>query len=485
MDDVRTGNTAGGRIVYSKDLRRLVRVDDAEVTDGKDPDRYLSVKPEDMDVFADPEERVPFIVLPGEQIHTVLSTREPRRLALQCRDGGKVYNGIAKTDLSRALPATIQWAPPGQGIAVTEIGAPTDRVRVIVSPRTSPSGEAMGQSPHEILGFVRTGDGWKAATVCVIPVREELFSRAKGLLETDALADATVFVVGLGSGGSPIAWELPKQGVMHFDIMDHDRLETGNVVRHMAGISDVGRLKTDVMREMILEKNPFAEVRAWDCKVSWNNTEFLRRIIRRADVVVIATDNRESRVILNKLCVEENTPCIIAAAFRRAHGGQVLRVRPHESPCYQCFLGALPEQAAYERVSNQEQADEVAYSDRPVAVEPGLSTDIAPISLMVVKLVIQELLKGKETTLKSLDEDLSAPWYIWLNRREKDTDFENLEPLECSVDGMHVLRWYGVDLPRNTGCPCCGDYVGETAARDGVEVSGDDAAEFAEQAAAI
>jgi len=84
-----------------------------------------------------------------------------------------------------------------------------------------------------------------------------------------------------------------------------------------------------------------------------------------------------------------------------------------------------------------------------------------------------------------LDEDLSAPWYIWLNRREKDTDYERLEPLECNVDGMHVLRWYGVDLPRDTGCPCCGDYVGETAAKDGVEVSGDDAAEFAEQARAI
>ena len=77
---------------------------------------------------------------------------------------------------------------------------------------------------------------------------------------------------------------------------------------------------------------------------------------------------------------------------------------------------------------------------------------------MVAKLIIQELLKDTKTTLRSLDDDLVAPWYLWLNRREIDTQYESLEPLEFNVDGMHVLRWYGVAIERHPGCPVCGNF---------------------------
>ena len=77
---------------------------------------------------------------------------------------------------------------------------------------------------------------------------------------------------------------------------------------------------------------------------------------------------------------------------------------------------------------------------------------------MVCKLVIQELLKGKETTLRSLDDDLVAPLYLWFNRREKGTDQENWQPLEFDWNGMHVMRWYGVAIPRDPKCPVCGDF---------------------------
>jgi hypothetical protein len=135
-----------------------------------------------------------------------------------------------------------------------------------------------------------------------------------------------------------------------------------------------------------------------------------------------------------------------------------------------------------QEIASPEQAERVAYADRPVAVEAGLSADIAPISLMVVKLVLQELLRDKPTTLRSLDEDLTSPWYFWLNRREQDTEYARLTPLADNVDGMHVLRWYGVAFERKAACPCCGDYLSHTAAEHGVEVTDADAALFEETA---
>ena len=178
----------------------------------------------------------------------------------------------------------------------------------------------------------------------------------------------------------------------------------------------------------------------------------------QSDITICATDDMPSRLIINRLCIEEHTPCIFAGAFRRAYGGQILVVRPGISPCYQYFVMSIPEKAQDMEVSSSSHAESLAYTDRPVPIEPGLSNDIAPIGTMVVKLLIQELLRGKQTSFDSLNEDLVANWYIWLNRREKETSYESLNPLEYNVDGMSILRWYGIDLRRHENCPVCGKF---------------------------
>jgi hypothetical protein len=76
---------------------------------------------------------------------------------------------------------------------------------------------------------------------------------------------------------------------------------------------------------------------------------------------------------------------------------------------------------------------------------------------MTVKLALQELLcDAPATTLRNLDEDLSAHWYVWLNRRDPGSQYELLEPLAYHRDGMHIMRWYGIQYGRVPGCPVCG-----------------------------
>jgi len=116
----------------------------------------------------------------------------------------------------------------------------------------------------------------------------------------------------------------------------------------------------------------------------------------------------------------------------------------------------LPE-VANDVVVSSNIAERISYSDHPVAVEPGLSNDISPAIMMSVKLIIQELLKSNQTTtLRSLDEDLIAPWYLWLNRRENGTPYENLKPLGYDINGLKILRWYGIEINRDPHCPVCG-----------------------------
>ena len=66
-----------------------------------------------------------------------------------------------------------------------------------------------------------------------------------------------------------------------------------------------------------------------------------------------------------------------------------------KSLCFQCFINSLPKQERDTEMTSIERAEGLAYTDKPVPIEPGLSTDIAPINQMVVKLAIQELLRGR------------------------------------------------------------------------------------------
>jgi molybdopterin/thiamine biosynthesis adenylyltransferase len=398
------------------------------------------------------------IIIAGDLVKKLSKSHDSVDVHFLSWDDGDVYNLFQNKKYENSVPGTLHWADSQKNVMVHEIGKTEDVVRVSFHlPETNSKRPSSADSPKAV-GYVRYIKEWKVVPVQIVPVKDELYSRFGGLLETDVFANKRVFIAGQGSGGSVISIELANSGFMYFYLMDHDRLWIGNVMRHVTGISYVGRYKTKAMAQLIKDKNPYAKVYTWEERISWDNVETVSSIVKESDIIVCATDNRPSKLILNRLCVEENKPCIFAGAFRRAYGGQILFVKPNISLCYQCFLMHLPEQAEDEEISNPEHAEELAYTDRPVPIEPGLSTDIKPISVMVAKLIIQELLKDTKTTLRSLDDDLVAPWYLWLNRREIDTQYESLEPLEFNVDGMHVLRWYGVAIERHPGCPVCGNF---------------------------
>jgi len=421
------------------------------------------------------------IVLPTEILQDSAGRTGHRSLRLRRRDGGQVYSAICLHENADVVSGTIHVVAPSQHVDVARIGQDDDEVRVIASRQKSGDKTAGGQDPKgfwQAKGFIRRQGRWVESPVELVPVREDLFSRTTGLLETAVFADKWVFIPGMGSGGAPTAMELAKIGINQI-ILDHDRLEVANVGRHVLGLSDVGRFKVNAMADALRDKNPYATIETCTQKITWDTQELVRDFVRRSDLTVCAVDGGAPRALLNKVCVEEGKPLIVAGAFRRAYGGQILFVRPHKGPCYQCFIQALPEAAADREISSEADAARIAYSDRPVAIEPGLSTDIAPISLMVTKLAIQYLLEDQDTTLRSLHEDLAAPWHLWLNRREAGTNYADLEPMAFGLDGLRVLRWYGLPMDRDPHCPCCGDFEAGLAEKEGFRVTQEDMAAFA------
>lgn len=326
-------------------------------------------------------------------------------------------------------------------------------------------------STFKISAWRKNANAEEPVEVSLVEVQPALATRRTAILETDLLREKSALCIGLGTGGAHAAVELAKCGLGNFTLVDRDRLTVGNVVRHPGGVSQVGRYKVNVLRDLLREKNPDANVDALPEEVTFANQDKIGELVGKANIVICGTDNRPSKLLINKLCVEAGVPAIYGGAFRRAYGGQVLRVRPRQSPCHQCFVQAMPDEAADVEVSTPSDAADIAYSDRPVAVEPGLSLDVLPIANMVAKLALLELVSDTSSSLKILQRDFDAPWYLWLNRPEPGTQYASWPPLSESSDEMTINRWYGIYFDREPGCPVCGGFFTVVAAAHGLDLN--------------
>lgn len=295
-----------------------------------------------------------------------------------------------------------------------------------------------------------------------VPDKSELYTRSRGLLEVDALEKKHVLIVGLGSGGAWIAVELAKAGVGHFTLVDFDRVELHNISRHIAGVNELGRLKTNVVRDAILAKNPYAEIDTYEMDMN-RHLEPIEKEVVRTDLVIAATDSLMSRYHLNALIIKHGKVGLFGRAITRAEGGDVLRVRPG-GPCYACLKGS-PWFNNEEEISDLYRARKEgiipAYTseeDAEAMVQVGLSTDIAPINTMVAKLAISELSKDTDCVIASIKEELTYDFYMWANRRE--SYFANWAPFNNNPGrkGSTILQWYGVKFEKNMYCGECTDY---------------------------
>ncbi|MBQ0029800.1 MAG: ThiF family adenylyltransferase [Bacteroidales bacterium] len=293
-----------------------------------------------------------------------------------------------------------------------------------------------------------------------IPKKQELYSRNKGILEVNVLEEKRVMIVGLGSFGSQIAIELAKAGVGEFSLFDFDRVELHNLARHTATVKDLGRLKTDVIEESIKGKNPYACVKKYAININ-EHLDLMEDEVAKADIVICATDNNESRFNLSSTLVHQKKVGLFGRAVTRAEGGDVFRYRPG-GPCYCCLIGnqwfGLSEGEVSNVASARRNGQIAAYvseRDADAFVQVGLSADIEPICNMMVKLALMELSRGVESGISCLENELIYDYYMWANRRERR--HANWAAMPGAGSKPTIMRWYGAHIPKNDNCSLCSD----------------------------
>lgn len=157
----------------------------------------------------------------------------------------------------------------------------------------------------------------------------EQFARTEALLGQAAmekLAHSRVAVFGIGGVGGYVCEALARSGVGELDLIDNDRVCLTNLNRQIiATHKTIGRYKTEVMRERILEINPEAVVRVHQCFFLPDNAEQFP--FPEYDYVVDAVDTVTAKIELILRAQESGAPVISsmgagnkldAGAFRTA-----------------------------------------------------------------------------------------------------------------------------------------------------------------------
>ena len=95
------------------------------------------------------------------------------------------------------------------------------------------------------------------------------FSRTELLLggaALERLRNARVAIFGIGGVGGYVTEALARSGIFHLDLIDKDDVDLSNINRQIIALhSTVGRPKVEVMKERILDINPAAKVRTFQC----------------------------------------------------------------------------------------------------------------------------------------------------------------------------------------------------------------------------
>ncbi len=138
----------------------------------------------------------------------------------------------------------------------------------------------------------------------------------------------------VGRLGCPASLYLACAGVGHITIVDSDFVEPSNLNRqilHWEG--DVGKKKVLSAARKLRKLNSSTEVTPVFERVTEGNAS---DIIKGCQVVIDATDNFETRLILNSACVKERIPLIHGAD--RGFVGEVTTIVPGETPCLACIM---------------------------------------------------------------------------------------------------------------------------------------------------
>ena len=139
---------------------------------------------------------------------------------------------------------------------------------------------------------------------------EDLLKRnVKGISEK--LKKAKVCILGLGGLGSNVAVLLARSGIGYLKLVDFDIVEASNLNRQQYRISHIGIKKTEAIKTIIKEINPFVEVKTLDIKVDREN---ILSVVGDVEIIVEAFDRAETKAMAIEELLTNGNKMLVSAS---------------------------------------------------------------------------------------------------------------------------------------------------------------------------
>ena len=120
--------------------------------------------------------------------------------------------------------------------------------------------------------------------------------------ELERFKNSRVLILGIGGLGSNIAVSLARSGVGYMKLVDFDIVELSNLNRQYYTMKHIGMRKTDALKSLINEINPYIKIDVENIKVDEDN---IGNIIKDFDIVCEAFDDAEMKSMLANKILED------------------------------------------------------------------------------------------------------------------------------------------------------------------------------------
>lgn len=150
----------------------------------------------------------------------------------------------------------------------------------------------------------------------------------------------TVLIVGMGALGTHLAEGLVRAGVKKLRIIDRDYIEASNLQRQTLFIETDARqsIPKVVAAERVL-KSIRSDV-IIETVIDHADAYILKTMIDDVDLIMDATDNFETRMIINDLAFKHDIPWVYGGVVRSTYIEAPFI--PGETPCFQCLVPQIP-----------------------------------------------------------------------------------------------------------------------------------------------
>lgn len=167
-----------------------------------------------------------------------------------------------------------------------------------------------------------------------------------GIKETGQkkLSNKHVFIVGAGALGTGNAEILARAGVGKISIVDRDYVEWSNLQRQQLFGEEEAENRTPkaaAVKKRLQQINSDIQIESYILDAGIEEMQFLAKDV---DLIIDATDNFETRMLINDFSQYTGIPWIFGACV--GSYGLTYTIIPTRTPCLQCLLESVPIGAA-------------------------------------------------------------------------------------------------------------------------------------------